>query len=180
MHWLTDPAARLFSIIAVDTWKGVGFIMVLLLAGIESIPREFHDAARIDGASGFKEFRYITLPLLKPVLTVTTVLNLLYGLKVFDSVFVLTNGGPGYATETVNTIVFKEFGARPLCGQHGAVHGAVPDHDHRRPVSSSGRCTSRSTMPESATHEAVRPRSARASLRAPRCQPHGRCSARVR
>ena len=110
MHWLTDPALALYSIIAVDTWKGVGFIMVLLLAGIESIPREYHDAARIDGASGFKEFRYITLPLLKPVLTVTTVLNLLYGLKVFDSVFVLTNGGPGYATETVNTIVFKEFG----------------------------------------------------------------------
>jgi raffinose/stachyose/melibiose transport system permease protein len=51
----------------------------------------------------------VTLPLLKPVLTVTTVLNLLYGLKVFDTVFVLTNGGPGYATETVNTVVFKEF-----------------------------------------------------------------------
>jgi raffinose/stachyose/melibiose transport system permease protein len=108
-HWLTDTDLALFTIVAVDTWKGVGFIMLLLLAGLESIPREFHDAARIDGASAFKEFRYITLPLLKPVLTVTTVLNLLYGLKVFDSVWVLTNGGPGYATETVNTIVFKEF-----------------------------------------------------------------------
>jgi raffinose/stachyose/melibiose transport system permease protein len=109
LRWLTDPTIALYSIIAVDTWKGVGFIMVLLLAGIESIPHEYYEAARIDGASGFDEFRYITLPLLKPVLTVTTVLNLLYGLKVFDSVFVLTNGGPGYATETVNTIVFKEF-----------------------------------------------------------------------
>jgi raffinose/stachyose/melibiose transport system permease protein len=109
LRWLTDPAIALYSIIAVDTWKGVGFIMVLLLAGIESIPHEYYEAARIDGASSFDEFRYITLPLLKPVLTVTTVLNLLYGLKVFDSVFVLTNGGPGYATETVNTIVFKEF-----------------------------------------------------------------------
>ena len=83
--------------------------MLLLLAGLESIPREYYEAARIDGANAFDEFRYITLPLLKPVLTVTTVLNLLYGLKVFDSVWVLTNGGPGYATETVNTIVFKEF-----------------------------------------------------------------------
>ena len=108
-HWLTDTRLALYSIVAVDTWKGVGFIMLLLLAGLESIPREYYEAARIDGASALAEIRYITLPLLKPVLTVTTVLNLLYGLKVFDSVWVLTNGGPGYATETVNTIVFKEF-----------------------------------------------------------------------
>ena len=108
-HWLTDTRLALYSIVAVDTWKGVGFIMLLLLAGLESIPREYYEAARIDGANALDELRYITLPLLKPVLTVTTVLNLLYGLKVFDSVWVLTNGGPGYATETVNTIVFKEF-----------------------------------------------------------------------
>jgi raffinose/stachyose/melibiose transport system permease protein len=108
-HWLTDTRLALYSIVAVDTWKGVGFIMLLLLAGLQSIPREYYDAARIDGANALDELRYITLPLLKPVLTVTTVLNLLYGLKVFDSVWVLTNGGPGYATETVNTIVFKEF-----------------------------------------------------------------------
>ena len=108
-HWLTDTRLALYSIVAVDTWKGVGFIMLLLLAGLESIPREYSEAARIDGASAFDELRYITLPLMKPVLTVTTVLNLLYGLKIFDSVWVLTNGGPGYATETVNTIVFKEF-----------------------------------------------------------------------
>jgi raffinose/stachyose/melibiose transport system permease protein len=108
-QWLTDPAIALYSIMGVDTWKGVGFIAVLLIAGIESIPRELHDAARIDGAGPLQEFRLVTLPLLKPVLTVTTVLNLLYGLKVFDTVFVLTNGGPGYATETVNTVVFKEF-----------------------------------------------------------------------
>ncbi len=109
LKWLTDPNIALYSIAAVDTWKGVGFIMVLLLAGIQSIPREYYEAAQIDGAGPFNELRSITLPLLMPVLTVTTVLNLLYGLKVFDSVWVLTNGGPGYATETVYTIVFKEF-----------------------------------------------------------------------
>ena len=108
-RWLTDTRLALYSIAAVDTWKGVGFIMLLFLAGLESIPREYYEAARIDGASALDEFRHITLPLLRPVLTVTTVLNLLYGLKIFDSVWVLTNGGPGYATETVNTIVFKEF-----------------------------------------------------------------------
>ena len=109
LQWLTDPSIALYSIVAVDTWKGVGFIMILLLAGLQSIPREYYEAAQIDGASAFSELRFITLPLLMPVLTVTTVLNLLYGLKVFDSVWVLTNGGPGYATETVYTIVFKEF-----------------------------------------------------------------------
>lgn len=109
VQWLTNPDIALYSIIAVDTWKGVGFIMLLLLAGLQSIPREYYEAARIDGANAFAELRLITLPLLMPVLTVTTVLNLLYGLKIFDSVWVLTNGGPGYATETVYTIVFKEF-----------------------------------------------------------------------
>jgi raffinose/stachyose/melibiose transport system permease protein len=109
LQWLTDPDLALYSIAAVDTWKGVGFIMLLLLAGLQAIPREYYEAATIDGASAFNELRYITLPLLVPVITVTTVLNLLYGLKVFDSVWVLTNGGPGYATETVYTIVFKDF-----------------------------------------------------------------------
>lgn len=108
-QWLTNPHIALYSIAAVDTWKGVGFIMILLLAGLQSIPTDYYEAARLDGAGAFAELRYITLPLLVPVLTVTTVLNLLYGLKIFDSVWVLTNGGPGYATETVYTIVFKEF-----------------------------------------------------------------------
>lgn len=108
-RWLTDPQIALYSVIAVDTWKGVGYIMALLIAGLEAIPREYYEAAQIDGASFFDEMRLITVPLLIPVLTVTTVLNLLYGLKVFEIVLLLTNGGPGYATETVYTIVFKEF-----------------------------------------------------------------------
>lgn len=107
--WLVDPSLALPSVIGVDTWKGVGYIMVILIAGIESIPGEYFEAAAIDGASGWKSFRHITLPLLTPVLTVTTVLNLLYGLKVFDIVFVLTNGGPGRATDTVYTVIFDEF-----------------------------------------------------------------------
>lgn len=108
-RWLTDPQIALYSVIFVDTWKGVGFIMVILIAGLQVIPSEYYEAARIDGANGWDELWKITLPLLMPTLTVTTVLNLLYGLKVFDVVWVLTNGGPGYATETVYTMVFKEF-----------------------------------------------------------------------
>jgi raffinose/stachyose/melibiose transport system permease protein len=108
-HWLTDPQIALYSVIFVDTWKGIGFIMVILIAGLQVIPSEYYEAARIDGANEWDELWKITLPLLTPTLTVTTVLNLLYGLKVFDVVWVLTNGGPGYATETVYTMVFKEF-----------------------------------------------------------------------
>ena len=108
-RWLTNPDIALYSIIFVDTWKGVGFIMVILIAGLQVIPSEYYEAAQIDGADKWDELWNITLPLLMPTLTVTTVLNLLYGLKVFDVVWVLTNGGPGYATETVYTVVFKEF-----------------------------------------------------------------------
>jgi raffinose/stachyose/melibiose transport system permease protein len=83
--------------------------MVILIAGLQAIPRDYYEAASIDGASGRQTFRHITLPLLMPVLAVTTVLNLLYGLKVFDIVFVLTNGGPGRATDTVYTAIFDDF-----------------------------------------------------------------------
>jgi raffinose/stachyose/melibiose transport system permease protein len=107
--WLTNPDLALYSVALVDTWKGVGFIMVILIAGIMVIPVEYYEAAQIDGANRWDELWNVTLPLLMPTLTVTTVLNLLYGLKVFDIVWVLTNGGPGYATETVYTVVFKEF-----------------------------------------------------------------------
>jgi raffinose/stachyose/melibiose transport system permease protein len=109
-QWLTNVSLALWSVIGVDTWKGAGYIMVILIAGILAIPREYYEAASIDGASGWQAFRYITLPLLRPVLAVTTVLNLLYALRVFDIVYVLTNGGPGYATDTVYTVIFDAFG----------------------------------------------------------------------
>jgi raffinose/stachyose/melibiose transport system permease protein len=108
-QWLVDPSWAMPSVIGVDTWKGVGYLMVILIAGIEAIPGEYFEAAAMDGASGWKIFRHITLPLLTPVLAVTTVLNLLYGLKVFDIIFVLTHGGPGRVTDTVYTVVFDEF-----------------------------------------------------------------------
>lgn len=107
--WLTDIHLALSSVIGVDTWKGVGYIMVILIAGLQSIPRDYYEAASMDGATGWKTFTHITLPLMMPVLSVTTVLNLLYGLKVFDIVYVLTNGGPGRATDTVYTAIFQDF-----------------------------------------------------------------------
>ena len=106
---LTSARQAMAAVIAMVTWKGVGYIMVILLAGLQAIPHDYYEAADIDGASGWKKLLNITIPLLMPAITVITVLNLLHGLRVFDIVYVLTNGGPGYATEVVFTSVFKEF-----------------------------------------------------------------------
>ncbi|MFD2114627.1 carbohydrate ABC transporter permease [Paenibacillus yanchengensis] len=107
--WLVDLAWAFKSIIAVDIWKGVGYIMIILLAGLQSISKTYYEAASIDGANGWQKFIHVTLPLLIPSLLVTTVLNMLHGLKVFEVVYVLTNGGPGDATDVIYTSIFKEF-----------------------------------------------------------------------
>ena len=108
--WLTDSKIAFNSVMAVDIWKGMGYIMTIIIAGIMAISPVYYEAAAIDGGNAWHCFRYITLPLLMPTLTVTTVLNVIYGLKVFDTVYSLTNGGPGYATEVLYTGVYKEFG----------------------------------------------------------------------
>lgn len=111
LQWLTSPKYAFGTVIAVDVWRGTGYIMTILIAGILSISSEYYEAASIDGATGWQKFFYITLPLLLPTLATTTVLNVIYGLKVFDMIYALTNGGPGKATtEVLYTIVFKKFG----------------------------------------------------------------------
>ncbi len=108
-NWLTDLKFVFPTVILVDTWKGMGYIMVIVIAGLLSVAPEYYEAASIDGASFFKKFTCITLPLLKPVLVNVTVLNVTYGLRVFDMIYSLTNGGPGNATGVINTAVYKEF-----------------------------------------------------------------------
>ncbi len=89
--------------------------MVILLAGLQTIPRDYYEAAQIDGANAWQRFWYVTLPMLMPAIVVVSVLNVLYGLRVFDIVYALTNGGPGYATEVIATDIFKAFSL----GQYG-------------------------------------------------------------
>lgn len=111
MKWLATSELAFGSVMAVDIWRGVGYIMTILIAGILSISSDYYEAASIDGANGLQGFWYITFPLLLPTLATTTVLNVIYGLKVFDMVYALTNGGPGKATtEVLYTAVFKKFG----------------------------------------------------------------------
>ena len=107
--WLTDPKIAFFSVMGVDIWRGTGYIMTILIVGILSISTTYYEASGVDGAGGWKKFTKITLPLLRPTLAVTVVLNVLYGLKVFDMVYALTNGGPGHTTEVMYTAVFKQF-----------------------------------------------------------------------
>ncbi len=107
--WIYDSKLAFPSVMAVDIWKGMGYIMTILIAGIMSISPVYYEAAAIDGGNAWQCFRHITLPMLTPTLTVTTVLNVIYGLRVFDTVYALTNGGPGFATEVLYTAVYKEF-----------------------------------------------------------------------
>ena len=105
--WLVDPKIAFFSVMGVDTWRGTGYIMTLLIAGILAIPDVYFEAAAIDGANGWQRFRYITLPMLRQTLAVVIVLSVIYGLKVFDMIYALTNGGPGHRTEVLYTAVYK-------------------------------------------------------------------------
>lgn len=110
LPWLTSSKYAFGTVIAVDVWRGVGYIMTILIAGILSISPTYYEAADIDSANAFQKFRYITFPLLLPTLATTTVMNVIYGLKVFDMIYALTNGGPGKATtEVLYTAVFKKF-----------------------------------------------------------------------
>lgn len=108
--WLVSSQFAFGSVMAVDIWKGLGYIMTIMIAGILSISPTYYEAASIDGASSLQIFWKITLPLLMPTLATTTVLNVIYGLKVFDIIYAMTNGGPGKATtEVLYTAVFKMF-----------------------------------------------------------------------
>lgn len=107
--WLVDPKWVWPSIYAVDAWRGIGYVMTIFLAGLQSIPNYYYEAADIDGATFMQKLRHITLPMLMPAININLIFGITYGLKVFDIIYVLTNGGPGRMTEVINTAVFKEF-----------------------------------------------------------------------
>lgn len=107
--WLGSLTWAMPSVMGVDTWKGMGYIMVLFIAGLLAIPKELYEASEMDGAGFFQRLFRITLPMLFPTVMIATVLNLTYGLRVFDIIYVLTNGGPGSATDVINTAVYSAF-----------------------------------------------------------------------
>jgi multiple sugar transport system permease protein len=113
IHWLSDPSVALWSTIIANIWIGIPFHMALLLAGLQSISGSFYEAAKVDGANTFHCFRYITLPLMRPISLTALVLGFIYTFNVFDLIFVLTGGGPVNATEVIPMyayqIAFEQF-----------------------------------------------------------------------
>jgi multiple sugar transport system permease protein len=107
--WLATKRWALASVIVVDIWHWTPFCFLLLLAGLESLPIEVHEAARVDGASALAELRLVTLPLMLPTIVVTAVFRVVLAVKVFDEVYLLTGGGPGTATEVVSFTIYRRF-----------------------------------------------------------------------
>lgn len=109
--WLTDPQLVLLSIAAVDVWKGVGLATLIYMAGIVSIPQEYFEAAKVDGASAWQSFRMITLPLARPATVTVIILSLIGGLRSFELIWAMTRGGPGFSSDVMASVVYKQYQA---------------------------------------------------------------------
>ncbi len=107
--WLGSSSTALASVIVVDIWHWTPFAFLLLLAAVESLPRDVSEAAKIDGATTWQEFRYVTLPLLYPAIFMTFLFRAVMASKIFDEVFLLTSGGPGTSTEVVSFTIFQRY-----------------------------------------------------------------------
>lgn len=108
IEWLSDRSVVLYSLIIIDTWQWTPFIMLIVLAGLSALPSEPYEAAQIDGASGFQMFWYLTLPMLRPTLMVALMFRSIDALKTFDIIYVITGGGPAFATETLNLFIYSQ------------------------------------------------------------------------
>ena len=118
--WLTTPGWALGALIVTNIWLGIPFNMVILYSGLQGIPREFYESAAIDGASVWQRFRYITLPMLEPVMGIVLMLGFIYTIKVFDIIYVVTQGGPANDTQTFATWAYALSFNQQLFGQGAA------------------------------------------------------------
>ena len=107
VNWLGDGSAALAVLIAVNVWQYAGMTMIVYLAGLQNIPADLYEAARIDGAGRRQALRYVTLPLLYPAVKINVVTNIIGSLSVFDVIVALTDGGPGYATESLSIYIMR-------------------------------------------------------------------------
>jgi multiple sugar transport system permease protein len=107
VNWLGSTSVALWTIVIVDIWHQVSFMIVLLLAGLAALPREPYEAARVDGASAVQSFWHITLPLMMPVIAVTLLIRLIFAVKTYDLIYIMTRGGPGVATDLVSYFIYR-------------------------------------------------------------------------
>lgn len=106
VSWLADPDLAFAVVVMADVWGWIPFLTLVLIGGLASVPQETLEAAQVDGASGWRVFKDVTLPQLLPVLAVVIILKAIFSLKTFDQVFMLTNGGPGTATQTLSHYIY--------------------------------------------------------------------------
>ena len=106
-NWLGDPNLTVYALILIETWQCTPFVMILTLAGFQSIGPEYYEAAAIDGANRFQSLRYVTIPLMKNVLLSVLIMRIIDAFKVFEKPKILTDGGPQQTTETINLLVYK-------------------------------------------------------------------------
>jgi raffinose/stachyose/melibiose transport system permease protein len=109
--WLTNPTLALYSVALIDVWKGVGLATLIYIAGIVSIPREYFEAAKVDGASASYSFFHIVLPLAKPATVTVIILSLIGGLRSFDLIWATTRGGPGFSSDVIASVIYKQYQA---------------------------------------------------------------------
>lgn len=123
--WLGSPQTALLSVIVVDIWHWTPFCFLLCLAGLEALPQDVYEAAKIDGASFWQELCYVTLPLMWPTIAVSFAFRLMTAFKVFDEVYLLTSGGPGTATEVLSFTIFRRFFIEDRAGYGAAMSVTV-------------------------------------------------------
>lgn len=121
MKWFASPNLAMVTVIVLNIWKGYPFSMVLLLAGLQNIPDELKEAARIDGAGRWGILRYVTLPLLRPVMIATIILITIYTFNIFSLVYAMTGGGPVNATEIVGLFMYRQAFTSGRLGYGSAV-----------------------------------------------------------
>ncbi|KZS50527.1 sugar ABC transporter permease [Rhizobium anhuiense] len=109
--WLTNPALALFSVALVDVWKGVGLATLIFIAGLAAISPDYYEAARIDGATRLQQFSRITLPLVRPATVIVVTLSLIGGLRSFDLIWAMTRGGPGFSSDVIASVIYKQYQA---------------------------------------------------------------------
>ena len=108
--WLGNPSLALYSVALVDVWKGIGIAMVIFMAGILSIPQDYFEAARLEGGTWVK-FRYVILPLARNAAFTVILLSFIGGLRTFDLIWTMTHGGPGFASDVLTSVIYKEYQA---------------------------------------------------------------------
>jgi len=119
--WLADPRLALWAVIIADVWEWFPFVMLMLLAALQMLPEEPLEAARLDGASKWQAFRYVTLPLLKPAIVVAALFRVIDSVKAFPLIFIMTGGGPGTATEVTNYYAYLEGFSYTYVGYSSAI-----------------------------------------------------------